>query len=173
MFKKHSLVSSRNGFTLMELLIVVAIIGVLAAVIIFSLKDAKSKGLDARRLTDMRSLAEAVNLYQNNHNNDFPPADPVDATGWATSYGNATTFMNNLVTDGDMPALIIDPINSTQYQAYYYRPGADSACPTDTKAVLMFYMSTVAQEPYVACGPYPEPTTKSPDGTYSWCSCLR
>lgn len=55
----------KQGFTLVELLIVVAIIGILATVVLISLNDARTKARDVRRLADVRQVALALELYYN------------------------------------------------------------------------------------------------------------
>lgn len=52
-----------RAFTLIELLVVIAIIGVLSAVILSGLSVARAKGNDAKRITDMRELQKALELY--------------------------------------------------------------------------------------------------------------
>lgn len=46
------------GFTVVELLIVIAIIGILAAVIIGSLNDARTFGVDAKAKSELKNLAK-------------------------------------------------------------------------------------------------------------------
>jgi prepilin-type N-terminal cleavage/methylation domain-containing protein len=64
----HSITARRRqssrGFTLIELLVVIAIIGLLASVIIASLGSARAKGRDARRLADLRSMANQIELQR-------------------------------------------------------------------------------------------------------------
>ena len=55
--------SSQRGFTLIELLVVIAIIGLLASTILASLNTARSKGRDARRTADLKSIQLANELY--------------------------------------------------------------------------------------------------------------
>ncbi len=50
----------KRGFTLIELLVVIAIIGLLASVVLASLNTARQKGRDARRLSDLKEIANAV-----------------------------------------------------------------------------------------------------------------
>lgn len=52
-----------RGFTLIELLVVVAIIGVLSSVVLASLNSARAKSRDARRISDMRNLQNAMELF--------------------------------------------------------------------------------------------------------------
>ncbi len=59
------------GFTLIELLVVIAIIGILSAVVISSLRVARERARDARRLSDMKEIETALALYYND-NGRFP-----------------------------------------------------------------------------------------------------
>lgn len=65
---------NNKGFTLVELLVVIAIIGVLAAVVVTSLNTARSKSRDARRLSDVRQIITALQLYYND-NSAYPAED--------------------------------------------------------------------------------------------------
>ena len=66
-----------KGFTLVELLVVVAIIGILATVVVVSVSGVRSKSRDARRISDIREIAAALQLYFNDQN-QFPSAtDPL------------------------------------------------------------------------------------------------
>jgi type II secretion system protein G len=72
----------QKGFTLIELLVVIAIIGILSAVVLVSLNSARAKSRDARRLSDIRQIMTALEIYYND-NGAYP-----DAGGGAG--GNAT-----------------------------------------------------------------------------------
>ncbi|MBM3271815.1 prepilin-type N-terminal cleavage/methylation domain-containing protein [Candidatus Kaiserbacteria bacterium] len=52
-----------RGFTVIELLVVVAIIGLLSSVIAVSVSGYRSRGRDTRRLEDVQQLRQALELY--------------------------------------------------------------------------------------------------------------
>jgi prepilin-type N-terminal cleavage/methylation domain-containing protein len=56
-----------KGFTLMELLIVIAIIGLLSSVLMSNLTVARERAMDGRRLEDLRSIQTALQLYYSDH----------------------------------------------------------------------------------------------------------
>jgi general secretion pathway protein G len=53
----------KQGFTLVEVLIVISIIGLLASIILVGLGGFRAKGRDTRRITDLRSVQTALELY--------------------------------------------------------------------------------------------------------------
>ncbi len=69
--KSH--VSKKKGFTLIELLVVIAIIGVLSAIVLASTANARERARDAQRMSDIRQINNAIQLYilTNNHAPNF------------------------------------------------------------------------------------------------------
>lgn len=58
---KHSLPS--RAFTLIELLITIAIIGLLTAIVVTSLAPSRGKARDAKRISDVSNIQFALSLY--------------------------------------------------------------------------------------------------------------
>jgi len=79
MFARHG----ERGFTLIELLVVIAIIGILSSVVLASLNGARVKGRDARRLSDLKQIQIALELYYDSGGGTYPN-DIYAATGSLT-----------------------------------------------------------------------------------------
>ncbi len=52
-----------RGFTLVELLVVLTIIGILAGIILAAVGGARTSGKDARRISDIRQISYALGIY--------------------------------------------------------------------------------------------------------------
>jgi len=72
-FKKiKSYFSNKSkAFTLVELLVVLAIIGILASIIVVSLQTTRTKARDTRRKADMEAIRGALEVYRNT-NGSYP-----------------------------------------------------------------------------------------------------
>jgi len=68
MLKFFSRRKNQRGFTLIELLVVIAIIGILATIVLVSLNTARSKARDVRRVSDLRQLSLALEMYYDDNN---------------------------------------------------------------------------------------------------------
>ncbi len=54
---------NKKGFTLIELLVVIAIIGLLATLSVVALNNARQKSRDAKRVSDIKQIQTALELY--------------------------------------------------------------------------------------------------------------
>ena len=64
--------TKRHGFTLIELLVVIAIIGILSSIVMTSLNGAREKARDSARLSDIRQIQVALELYHGQNGNEYP-----------------------------------------------------------------------------------------------------
>ncbi len=99
-----------KGFTLIELLVVIAIIGLLSTLAVIALNSARQKQRDAKRVSDIKQMQTALELYYAD-TSSYPPAPAGNlgenqnalalcAGGWKTSCAaNETTYMGQVPKD--------------------------------------------------------------------------
>lgn len=97
----------REGFTLIELLVVIAIIGVLASIVLASLNNARRKSRDARRITDVKQIQLALELYFDGQGSQYPLASGT-CNAATNAYG-----LEVLSANGFIPQVPRDPLSSS------------------------------------------------------------
>lgn len=105
---------SRKGFTLVELLTGIAILGIIAAMVAFEFSSQLAKGRDARRKGDLRTVQNALEAYFQEEKK-YPEPDPA---GVLTCYPPSQPVHCNLLESKLAPyikKLPKDPINEDPY----------------------------------------------------------
>lgn len=102
--------NAQKGFTLIELMIVIAIIGILAAIAIPAYQNYTKKSVDTQCLTSTKNYTNALNLHLNDPT-DNPPSAP-SAVNFNTKN---CTIAHNDGTDptSSVTATIIKGVNTT------------------------------------------------------------
>jgi len=130
-FFKHS-DKTNKGFTLIELLVVIAIIGILSSVVLASLNSARKKGRDAHRVSDLRQIRTALELYYDT-NGYYPlysggqPGSPACSGRWALKHPSYISCWNDLAAKllPYLSKLSNDPLGgyppTYTYNEYNYR----------------------------------------------------
>lgn len=104
---------SKKGFTLIEVLIVVGIIGILSSVILVGLNSSRSRARDTRRVTDLRQTQQALELFYTK-------------TGCYPNAGSWDALETDLVSeDIGVRQIARDPGELS------YEYGASGSCPQD------------------------------------------
>ena len=64
---------AKGGFTLVEILIVVVILGILAAIVIPQFTEASTEAKESRLVSDLQTMRSQLELYKIQHNDNLPP----------------------------------------------------------------------------------------------------
>ncbi len=115
----------RKGFTLIELMIVVAIIGILAAIAIPNMVYTKKKAQLSSCKANLKSVATALDMYANDNQDIYPTAGASVAADGGV-----------LMTNGYTKAGVHCPCSPTAEYTYDYDSGTGVytlTCPDATK----------------------------------------
>jgi prepilin-type N-terminal cleavage/methylation domain-containing protein len=93
----------QSGFTIVELLIVIVVIGILAALVITTFSGIQQKGRDTKRQTDVRALHSMLEAFYAQNGGGYPVLADFNTLSWRT------TNMKGLD-----PAALCDPSNATK-----------------------------------------------------------
>ena len=97
---------NKKGFTLIELLVVIAIIGLLSTLAVVALGNARVKARDAKRMSDLKQVQTALELYYTDQN-AYPAGNGtlgstnfacLNASGFTTA-GCANAYMGSVPSD--------------------------------------------------------------------------
>lgn len=120
--------NNKKGFTLIELLVVIAIIGLLSTLAVVALNNARQKARDARRLSDIKQIQTALELYYNDvgvyaSSTDNATAIACDASNSAGDIGGCCLSQTNGFNDVCAGTTYMSevPFNPT--------PRQDGTCP--------------------------------------------
>jgi general secretion pathway protein G len=108
----------KSGFTLVELLVVISIIGTLAGLLLINFVGVRGRAADAKSKNDLKQLKTALRLYYNDHQ-QFPASGSMPASGEFSEDG--TIYMKDLpqgftytpAVDQDSYVLAIDLENAS------------------------------------------------------------
>ncbi|MFZ2835990.1 MAG: prepilin-type N-terminal cleavage/methylation domain-containing protein [Candidatus Saccharimonadales bacterium] len=103
----------QTGFTIVELLIVIVIIGILAAITIVAYNGIQGRARDTQRAQDMQTIVKALELYKAT-NGVYPAAvGTANASGWEVSHDGtaATNFLSALSSSKTISVVPLDPKN--------------------------------------------------------------
>lgn len=134
--------NNKKGFTLLELLVVIALIGLLSSLIIASLVSVRAKTKDSKRIQDLDNIANALERFAIDYGR-YPLPSEIDIDGYNFDYSNDDNFLDILVPDY-LTLRPKDPINNNGYSPW--EPGnnfyAYGASPSGRYYMLMVQLET-------------------------------
>ncbi|MFH0846004.1 MAG: type II secretion system protein [Patescibacteria group bacterium] len=94
--KKQDSLKFQSGFTLTELLVAIAIIGILSSIVLTSMSGARERAKDGKRISDIKQIQLALELYY-----DVNSAYPVDNGSQNILYNDPKPLTNFLKISQD------------------------------------------------------------------------
>lgn len=142
------MIKSKSGFTIVEMAVVIAVIGILAAITIFAYGGIQEQTRDTKRMSDLSKIADAIQLYRQKNGNDvqtgsgcgsgngwFNYRDPAAAPGG--SYENSV--LSCLVKAGYLDESFIDPSGCTTLTSANGSGLPNPSCNSNNGAGYMKY----------------------------------
>jgi general secretion pathway protein G len=130
---------AEKGFTLVEILIVVVILGILAAIVIPQFTSASTEAKESALKSDLQAIRSQIELYKIHHNDELP-GDPTNSSGgvdFTTAMTSRTNQDGVVDTSGGtdptfkfgpyMRAIPVNPFNDLNTVETDGTPGDNSA----------------------------------------------
>jgi prepilin-type N-terminal cleavage/methylation domain-containing protein len=140
-----------SGFTIIELLIVIAIIGILATLVLTNFQGAQARGRDTVRSSDVNSVFSKLEEYYNN-NSGYPLGTAVTSAAAQTTFpgidasalvdedGDDVVVSYEVVATGASPT-VPDATDDDEYRLHFYGPSCDASTQC-AKYVLVGFQET-------------------------------
>src|ERR1700761_40839 len=116
-----SLKNKSKGFTIVELLIVIVVIGILATLVIVTFTGIQQKARDSKRKTDIGAVQASLESYYSS-NNTYPTVADLNSSTWRAT--NMKGFDPNALEDpkGNSQTVISGTTPTATQYAYNVTP---------------------------------------------------
>ena len=125
-----TLKSKQQGFTIVELLIVIVVIGILAALVITTFTGIQQKARNTERQTDIKALHGQIEAYYA-QNGKYPTLDNMNDSTWRSSNMKGLDAEALKDPKGSAQTLVASPAANSY--SYDVKASDDSACDNSTK----------------------------------------
>ncbi len=122
----------QKGFTIVELLIVIVVIGILATLVIVTFSGIQQKGRNSQRQTDINAVASHVEAYYA-ETGTYPTAAMINDSAFRAAKMKGLdpeALKDPKATGADIAATAASTTQNTQYG--YVATAAGAACPAAT-----------------------------------------
>ena len=135
----------KKGFTIVELLIVIVVIGILATLVIVTFSGIQQKGRDSQRRTDINALASHVSAYYADKGY-YPTAFDLNTPAWRSA--NAKGLDPEALRDPKAAASSVDigTVTATAAQYGYVFTGCTEGQASDDTNACTGYELTAHLE---------------------------
>ncbi len=142
-----------KGFTLIELIVVIAIIGLLATVVLTSLSVSRGRAEISKFNTEYKSLSNALELYRQSNAGQYPDSASNPGVGDSVSISDLILSLGDYMkqTPISSPAVINFNYNFLPTSEVYYKlnppdgsyPRYSCGTSDDTQDYVLFFTPTV------------------------------
>jgi len=150
--------SKDKGFTIVELLIVIVVIGILAAITIVAFNGIQQRGRDAQRKSDIASITKALELYYID-NGEFPLANGSTTinSSWSTTADASWQNFKTIIA-AYMKSVPADPSNTSglpsvnsstagySYDYYVFRNSTYCGSTAGQGYILVYRLESSSQQ---------------------------
>lgn len=138
--RRRMVIGARRGLTLIELLILMAIISIVAALILASVNRMKTKSRNVQRLGDLATIQQALEKYIDEHNYLPPTNETSGACETNGAYCREQLDLNSpmarILIEGNYLDKIPSPPTFSSTDHYYYSEWGGSTSENHTHYAL-------------------------------------
>jgi prepilin-type N-terminal cleavage/methylation domain-containing protein len=136
-----SLIKRNKGFTIVELLIVIVVIGILALLVITTYSGIQQKARNSKRQTDIQSLQTQMEAFYS-QNGFYPSLAHMNDADWRKA--NMKSLDSGALTDPSNPsqsATLVDTDGTAKSYAYKVRDASGASCSTDETTCAQYTLT--------------------------------
>ena len=139
-----SLKKRESGFTIVELLIVIVVIGILAALVITTYSGIQAKARNSKRQTDVQSVQTQIEAYfaQNGH---YPSYADLSSSSWVTT--NMKSMDQSAMHDPSASGTAITLSQTAGSKVYQYAPlnSGGTSCESDDTTCATYTLTATLE----------------------------
>lgn len=136
--------NKQSGFTIVELLIVIVVIGILAALVVTTYAGIQSKARNSKRQTDIKAIQTQVEAFFAN-NNYYPSYANLSSTSWLTS--NMKSLDQEALHDPSASGTAITLSQTAGSKVYQYAPlnSSGTSCELDDTTCVSYTLTATLE----------------------------